>query len=77
MADPDARQMALSPNGILYVGSRQMGTVHAVIDSDGDMKAEDLYLIAEDLEPPTGLEYRDESLYVAAVSQILRYDEID
>lgn len=74
---PNARQMALSPNGILYVGSRQHGTVHAVVDSDGDMQAEGLFLIDEDLELPTGLAYRDGSLYVAAVSRILRYDEID
>ncbi len=74
---PNARQMALSPSGILYVGSRQSGTVHAVVDSDGDMHAEELFLIAEELELPTGLAYRDGSLYVAAVSQILRYDDID
>ena len=74
---PNARQMALSPNGILYVGSRQKGTIHAVVDSDGDMKAEELHMIAENLELPTGLAYRDGSLYVAAVSQILRYDDID
>ncbi len=74
---PNARQMALSPNGILYVGSRQHGTVHAVVDSDGDMHGEELILIAEELELPTGLAYHDGSLYVAAVSRILRYDEID
>ena len=74
---PNARQMALSPDGILYVGSRQHGTVHAVVDSDGDMRAEGRFLIAEDLELPTGLAYRDGSLYVAAVSRILRYDNID
>ena len=74
---PNARQMALSPNGILYVGSRQHGTVHAVVDSDGDMRAEGRFLIAEDLELPTGLAYRNGSLYVAAVSRILRYDNID
>ena len=74
---PNARQMALSLNGVLYVGSRQHGTVHAVVDSDGDMHAEGLFLIAEDLELPTGLAYRDGSLYVAEVSRILRYDDID
>lgn len=74
---PNARQMALSPSGVLYVGSRQHGTVHAVVDSDQDMKAEGLFLIAEDLEMPTGLAYRNGALYVAAVSRILRYDEID
>ena len=41
------------------------------------MKADQLFLIAENLELPSGLTYRDGSLYVAAVSRILRYDEID
>lgn len=74
---PDARQMALSPSGVLYVGSRRDGRVHAVVDSDGDMKGEEIFVIAEDLEMPSGLAYRDGSLYVAAVSRILRYDDID
>jgi glucose/arabinose dehydrogenase len=74
---PNARQMALSPSGILYVGSRSEGTVHAVVDSDGDMKGEEIFVIAEDLVMPSGLAYREGSLYVAAVSRILRYDDID
>jgi len=74
---PSARQMAWSPSGILYVGAIAQGTVHAVVDSDGDMKADELRLIAEDLELPSGLAYHDGSLYVAAVSKILRYDNID
>jgi len=74
---PSARQMALSPSGILYVGAIAQGTVHAVVDSDGDMKADELHLIDEDLELPSGLAYHDGSLYVAAVSRIYRYDDID
>jgi len=74
---PNARQMALSPNGILYVGSMQEGMVHAVVDSDGDRYADEMYRIAEDLTLPTGLAFHDGSLYVAAVSKILRFDDID
>ena len=74
---PSARQMALSPEGILYVGAIAQGTVHAVVDTDGDMKADELYRIAEDLDLPSGLAYHDGSLYVAAVSRIYRYDDID
>ncbi|MCY4171735.1 MAG: sorbosone dehydrogenase family protein [Bacteroidetes bacterium] len=74
---PSARQMALSPSGILYVGAIAQGTVHAVVDRDGDMKADELHLIDEDLELPSGLAYHDGSLYVAAVSRIYRYDDID
>lgn len=74
---PEARQMALSPAGILYVGSRNRGEVRAVIDRDGDGTAEKVVVIAQSLAMPTGLAWHEGSLYVAAVSQILRYDQID
>jgi len=74
---PNARQMAWSPNGILYVGSRGEGTVHAVVDDDGDHRADRVVLVDSGLEMPSGIVWRDGSLYVAAVSRILRYDGID
>ncbi|MFN1834692.1 sorbosone dehydrogenase family protein [Balneola sp. MJW-20] len=74
---PNARQMTMSPEGIIYVGSRQEGKVHAVVDRDNDMKADTVYLIDEDLRLPTGVTWKDGSLYVAAINRILRYDNID
>ena len=74
---PDARQMALSPRGIVYVGSRTLGQVRAVEDVDRDGRADRVRVIASGLEAPTGLAYRDGSLYVGAVSRILRFDEVD
>ena len=74
---PNARQMALSPNGTLFVGSRRAGKVHAVVDRNGDFKADQVYLIADSLKMPSGLAFRDGSLYVGAVNRILRYDDIE
>lgn len=74
---PNARQMALSPNGTLFVGSRSAGQVHAVVDRDGDHQADQVYLIDEELTMPSGVAFRDGALYVAAVSRILRYDDIE
>lgn len=74
---PNARQMALTPGGTLFVGSRQGGKVHAVVDRDGDFKADQVYLIDEDLTMPSGVAFRDGSLYVGAVNRILRYDDIE
>jgi glucose/arabinose dehydrogenase len=68
---PNARQMALSPNGTVYVGSRSEGKVYAVTQ---DRK---VHTIASGLTMPSGLAFRDGSLYVAAVSRVLRYDGID
>lgn len=73
----NARQMALGDAGTLFVGSRRAGKVHAVLDEDGDQVADRVLLIDDDLEMPTGIAFRDGDLYVAAVSRILRYRDIE
>ena len=74
---PNARQMVLSPSGILFVGSRRGGQVHAVVDHDGDFKADQVYLIDDSLTMPSGVAFHDGALYVGAVNRILRYDDIE
>ena len=74
---PEARQMALSPAGVLYVGSRNRGEVRALVDEDHDGRVDRMVVIARGLRMPTGLAFRDGSLFVAAVDRILRYDQID
>ncbi|MGD8426588.1 MAG: sorbosone dehydrogenase family protein [Balneolaceae bacterium] len=74
---PNARQLALGANGIIYAGSRREGKVYAVVDTNKDNQADRVYTIAEDLRMPSGIAYRNGSLYVAAVSRILRFDNID
>jgi glucose/arabinose dehydrogenase len=76
----NARQMALGgtdeKGGVLYVGSRGAGKVHAV-RFDAAYRAGPVTRIAEGLNMPSGLAWRNGSLYVGAVNRILRYDEID
>jgi len=72
----NARQMALGDDGVLYVGSRGAGMVYAVIDTDGDFRAETVRIIARGLNLPTGVAYRDGDLYVAEVQRVLRFDDI-
>src|SRR5699024_8385163 len=74
---PNARQMAFGGEGILYVGSRQAGKVYAVIDHNGDFKADTVYTVAKDLRLPSGVAFKDGALYVGAVNRILRYDNIN
>lgn len=74
---PNARQMVLGANATVYVGSRGAGKVYAIVDQDGDFKADTVYTIAEDLRLPSGVAYKDGALYVGAVNKILRYDRID
>lgn len=73
----NARQMALGDEGTLFVGSRRAGKVHAVIDQDGDRRADRVVVIDEGLKMPTGLAFHDGDLYVAAVSDLFRYDDIE
>jgi len=73
----NARQMALGENGTIFVGSRRAGKVHAVVDSDGDFVADRVILIDDGLKMPSGVAFREGALYVAAVSDILRYDDIE
>src|SRR5690349_15582901 len=63
---PNARQMALGPPGIVFVGSLAEGKVYAVVDRDGDQRAEQVHLIASGLNMPSGLAFREDALYVAA-----------
>src|SRR5262245_46459340 len=45
----DARSMALSPSGTLFVGNRDGGSVYAVKDTDGDFKADKKWTVAQGL----------------------------
>ena len=73
----NARQMVRGDSGTIFAGSRQLGTVWAMTDADGDQRAEQVRLIDEDLNMPSGIEFLNGSLYVGAVSRILRYDNIE
>lgn len=72
-----ARSMTLSPNGTLFVGTRDQGNVYAILDTNHDGKAEEVITIAKGLHLPNGVAFRNGSLYVAEVSRILRYDNIE
>jgi glucose/arabinose dehydrogenase len=74
---PNARQLALGNDGTIYAGSREAGNVYAITDKNGDFNADRIYIIAEGLNMPSGIAYRGGSLFVAAVSTIYRFDNID
>ncbi len=74
---PSAREMALGPDGTVYVGSMDAGKVYALTDRDHDGHADRVRVIASGLEMPVGVAYRDGDLYVSAVSRILVLRDID
>ena len=74
---PNARQMALSPNGTLFVSTRRAGNVYAVLDDDGDQSADRVLTLDSGLNMPNGVAFRDGALYVAEVNRVWRYDDIE
>lgn len=73
----DARSICLSPKGTLFVGNRSKDKVYALQDTDGDFKVDKKFTIASDLTMPNGVAFKDGDLYVAEVSRILRFDDIE
>lgn len=74
---PDARSMAVSPNGTLFVGNRSEDKVFAVRDTDGDNVADKKWTLATGLDMPNGVAFRDGALYVAENSKVWRWDAIE
>ena len=72
---PNARQMALGDGNVLYVGSREAGKVYAV-ELDAGYRALKSHVIASGLQMPVGVAWHQGSLYVSAVSRILRFDKL-
>jgi glucose/arabinose dehydrogenase len=73
----NARSMALGPKGTVFVGSRTGDKVHAVVDQNGDHRADKVVVIASGLNQPNGIAMRGGALYVATAEAILRYDDIE
>ena len=73
----NARSMTLGTNGTVFVGTRSEGKVYALVDTNKDFNVDKQYLIAEGLFMPNGVAFMNGSLYVAEVTQVLRFDNIE
>lgn len=74
---PNARSLCLGDKGTVFVSNRSGDKVYAVVDANKDGIAEKRYVIDEGLNSPNGVAFRKGSLYVAEISRILRYDNIE
>jgi glucose/arabinose dehydrogenase len=74
---PGARSMTITDKGTLFVGTREKGKVYAVMDKDGDKKADSVLTIASGLYMPNGVVFHKGDLYVAEVNRILKYPDIE
>lgn len=73
----NARSMAISPSGIIYVGNRHADKVYAVKDEDGDGLADKRWILASGLNTPNGVAFKDGDLYIAEISRILKLTDIE
>ena len=75
---PGARSLTRSPvTGTVYVGSRKTPNVYALMDADGDGRAEKVVKVATNLSTPNGVAWHKGDLYVAEISRILKFKDID
>ena len=69
-----ARSMVLGDKGTMFMGTRGIGRVYAIVEKDGKREAK---VLLQGLTQPNGLAFRDGSLYVFAINKVLRYDNIE
>ena len=74
---PNARSMALSPSGVVYVGNRDENKVYAIKDTNNDGKADKKWVIASGLKSPNGVAFKDGDLYIAEISRILKIAKVE
>ena len=70
----NARQMTWGDRGTLFVSSRTVGNVYAVVDQGGRREVKTLF---KGLNMPNGVVFKDGALYVAEVSRIAKYEGIE
>ena len=71
---PGARSMALGSKGTVFVGTRQLKDVYAVVDRGGKREVK---VLLKSLESPNGVVFSRGTLYVAEHHRITRYDGIE
>ena len=77
---PNAREMTLGSKGTLFVGSRNKpagDSVYAIVDSNGDHKADRVLTIAKGLNEPNGVAFRDGTLYVGEIHRVIKFEKIE
>ena len=70
----NARSLAQSDKGTVFVGSRLVDKVYAVTEKDGKRAVK---VVASGLYRPNGVAFKDGTLYIAELSKVSKIDKID
>jgi len=73
----NARSMRLGDQGTVFVGSRLLDKVYAVVPAASPGAPTTVKVIAAGLHRPNGVAYHNGALYVAELSRIWRFDDIE
>ena len=68
------RTLVQGAQGTIFMGSRVIGRVYAIVEKDGRREVKTLL---RGLTQPNGLAFRNGSLYVFAINTVYRYDNIE
>jgi glucose/arabinose dehydrogenase len=71
---PNARSLAVSDKGTVFVGSRLQDKVYAITNKDGKRQ---VHVLASGLYRPNGVAYKNGTLYIAELSQISKIENVD
>src|SRR5215831_21070638 len=70
----NARQLALGDKGTVFVGSRLLDKVYAIVDKDGKREVKTIY---SGLYRPNGLAFKNGTLYIAELAKISKVEKIE
>ena len=70
----NARSLALGDKGTVFVGSRLVDKVYAIINKDGKRTVK---VLASGLYRPNGVAFRNGTLYIAELSKISKIDNVE
>src|SRR5438270_4153665 len=70
----NAREMAVGDKGTIFVGSRLVDKVYAIVNKDGKRTVK---VLASGLYRPNGLAFKDGTLYIAELSKVSKIEKVE
>lgn len=79
---PFARQLTVAPSGTVFVGAMKLGSkapyaIHALVDRNKDHAVDEVIPVANGLDTPNGVAFHKGALYVAEMTRIVRFDDVE
>jgi glucose/arabinose dehydrogenase len=73
----NARSLSKASDHLIFVSTRQKGWLHALVDTDKDYKSDQHILLHKDLDTPNGVAFHKGDLYVAELTRIIVFRNIE